>query len=165
MKKMKLAAVIVGAALITGSTISISAASIARDHHKSNSGKGNHGSGYLQGVSHGDRWAALHSILNPQGKDAAPVAPILAPSALLPFDTSTATTLPKGDDGISEDDAAINEDDAGVNDDDASPLIVTPSIPTPLTTPTPSAGIPNPMTAPNGGSHEHADQTSDNSDD
>lgn len=171
MKKIQLAAVIVGAVLITGSTVSISAASFARDW-RSDFSAGDQGSGYLQGVLQGDTWAALHLALHPQGTNAAPVAPILAPSGLLPFDTSTATTLPKGDDGISEDDAVINEDDAAVNEDDegisgdASLAISIPSvIPSPTASPTTPSRIPNPMTAPNSGSHEHADQSSNNSDD
>lgn len=171
MKKIKVAAVIIGAVLITGSTVSISAASFARDWRSDFSAR-DQGSGYLQGVSHGDAWVALHSVLHPQTADAAPIAPILAPSGLLSFDTSTATTLPKGDEGISEDDAVVNEDDAVVNEDDegisddASLAISISSVtPSPTASPTTPSGIPNPMTAPNSGSHEHADQSSNNSDD
>ena len=172
MKKNKLAAIIVGAVLITGSTVSISAASIGKAHHKSHSSKGSQNSAFLRGVASGDSWAALHSVLNPNEKKDSPVAPILAPSGILPSDTST-VTISSDENGINEEhgtnheNASGNNEAAELNDDDAVigiPVVSSPT-PTPSATPNIPAAIANPMTNSRGDSHENSDHSQSDSND
>ena len=171
MKKNQLAAIIVGAVLITGSTLSISAASMSKFHHKSHSTTASQKSSFLRGVTPNNSWAALHAVLNDQGKKDSPIAPITAPPGLLPSDTST-VTMSSDEDGINEEDGTNNEDasennqgnsgnnEVGeVNDDDAPGIIGAPSIPVPTT------GIDNPMTKSHGDSGEQSDQSQGDSND
>jgi len=150
MKKHQLAAIIVGAVLITGSTVSISAASMSRGHHKSHSAKSSASASYLKGVKEANSWAALHSVLNGSGKVEASLPPILPPAGILPLDTSTAT-MELGDDGINE----VGD----ANDDDAPGVIATPVVPAPTATPNSPTGIVNPMTKQHGDSSEHSDHS------
>jgi hypothetical protein len=165
MKKNQLAAIIVGAVLITGSTVSISAASMGKSHHKSHSISASQKSGFLRGVVAGNSWAALHSVLNSEAKKDTPVAPIVAPPGILLSDTST-VTMPADDDGINEDSATNNEESAtgddqensgdnqvAVIDDDTATIGVA------LPLPTPTTGITNPMTNNHGDSNGHSDHS------
>jgi hypothetical protein len=172
MKKNQLAAIVVGAVLITGSTVSISAASISKGHHKSNSSKEVRNPGYLQGVAHSESWAALHSILSPKSKSEGAVPAILPPMGLVPSDSST-VTMPSDDQEINQTDTSTvsvkSEDDAIMEaelSDDAAPGVMgSLALPTPTSAPTNPAGIPNPMTKSHEGSDGHSDQSQGDSND
>jgi hypothetical protein len=155
MKKNQWAAIIIGAVLITGSTVSISAASMSKNHHKSHAIKAKAASGFLRGVVQGNSWAALHAVLNAHANVETPVVPIVAPPGLLPSDTTTAG-VEADEDGIVQEDATENEDLAGVNDDDASPII---GVTAPTLDPNAPTGIANPMTKSHDGANEHSDQS------
>ena len=157
MKKIQWAAIIVGAVLITGSTVSISAASMSKSHHKSHTTAASQKSSFLRGVIPSNSWAALHSVLNAHGKKESPVAPITAPPGLLPSDTST-VTMSSDEDGIDEEDGTNNEV-GEANDDDTPGIISAPSIPAP------TAGIDNSMKKSHGDSGEHSDQSEGDSND
>ncbi|HEX7404950.1 MAG TPA: hypothetical protein VF307_03395 [Candidatus Nanopelagicaceae bacterium] len=154
MKKHQLAAIIVGAVLITGSTVSISAASMSKGHHKSHSAKSSASASYLKGVKEANSWAALHSVLNRSGKVEASLPPILPPSGILPSDTSTAT-MALGDDG--------NNEVGDSNDDDAPGVVAAPVVPAPTPTPNSPTGIVNPMTKHHGDSNEQSGQSQEGS--
>jgi hypothetical protein len=158
MKKNQLAAIIIGAVLITGSTVSISAASMSRSHHKSHSTAASHDSSFLRGVMPNNSWAALHSVLNAHEKKDSPVAPITAPTGLLASDTST-VTMPSDDDGINEENGTNNEVGDLTDDDDAPGIIGA------LSTPAPTTGIAHPMMESHGDSGEHSDQSQGDSND
>ena len=178
MKKNRMVAVIIAAALVTGSTVSIAAASLARDRHESNSGNGVN-SDYLVGVSNGHSWGALQSILNPQALETSPIAPIVAPWTI--FDTSTATmeqddtstaTMEQDDSAtaiMEQDDSAIDAEDSAINADDSSLGLGIPSLSLPTTTPTTPSSSPstivNPMSTLHGDSQDQTDQSANNTDD